>query len=1797
MKSKIVFFLLVGLVCGHPGTSYDTPGWENDIEYIYKVNGRTLARPYETSDQYSGILITANLKIQPKSDGKLQGLISESKYSHVHSKLPHGFNSFIPDSELVWRPLDLSSKPFQIEMEAGVITDLIVSKDMSEWQANILKGIVSQFQLNTNARNPSSGFQQSLPDGEKNSAIFVTMEDTVSGKTSTLYEIRPIPKHVVQYNKQESKYLDFVGDGEVIEVVKHKNYSEHMELPSYFYGFGGMELFRESAGKAATNSMGRFITRDTISRAVLTGSLREYTVRSSVTTNKVFVSPNMYEAQRASVISVMNVTFESMGAPTQNIPEVPRPVRLGNLVYTYTTLSQTDGVHEKQPYYKSKDFESEYSASNFLARDRRDGEEYHEKDYKSYKLTKPKLSEAPRNPFQPFSSGFKGKSIKEKINVVESVQKLAREIGNSVENSGSSENEKDLDKYVMLISLIRIMNFNEIESTTSALYSNAEQGPKRATWSIYSDAVSQAGTGPALLCIKHAIETNKLKGEEASSAISTMANAIREPTLDYLKDFFELIKAPQVQSEWPLNDTALLSFTDLIRRVYFEEQFSDNQYPVKTFGKFRSKEGENFVEEEVIPYLRTHLNEAIAQAETHKIHAFIRAIGNTGHPYILTIFEPYLEGRKQISQFQRFLMIISLEKLVMTHPKLVLPVLVKVYQNPGETPEVRMAAVYQIMRCSPKPEVLQMMASYTNTDPQERVNAAVKSSIESAARLEGPEFHTLSYAAQTALPLLTKKVYNLQFGANHLRSYVDEELKMSYKQNAQSFGSDDALLPKGFRYTLRENLNGMKTRLGNVQSFVSSTEELLHVFAKHYANYERKEKEQEEQFPVQQRYPWSSAYINDILYLKPAEREQLEGTLLAQIGSYYRMFSFDNLTIARFPEAIRELEEKLNRGMHFDRINVMNDREMTVSFPTEMGVPFIFTRDEPIMMKVQGKISAVSTPKLYQSSGKVSKPDSVRVSADMSISVSKKIQSRLIITTPFDSHQFISGYDKHSQVYLPVGGNLEIDIKNMETRMELVPKKTESECNLYHYATWPYTSKSEIVNLEPLSSQSNTKVIKPDEYIYNYESKFGKRETGMVFKVEIQHERGFLNSASLWQLLTQRNFISGMSKLWNDNTIQYSRIAVSYLPKESPIRKAVLRLGYKQQYTSESEPELYSKFSLDNYSKSSDRQQKMIEIVSAGIEKVMARSIDVSADFHGDHTMKYVLTGAVGKSNMDPKSRIIVSYKNSSDSFSAGSYEVHFTAKSYIPNTNALNMDYAFDTEPVADTDVEFRFGPSQEPFSKIDVQFRLRRSEERKQYLKKLPMYSQCRKEMKNGNYQMPVCVNMTMSANLLDNITMHVVSKNLKPESQEAIVTLYEAIRFYYLPNLRISRRQSSLSPHEVMMKARFHPDLKFVNVSIETHTQESNITNIPVSELARKTFVSHPVFHLKSRYMSHFFSNGYFRPMCVVDKSKVVTFSNLTYPAKISKHWTVMLQYVPKESRLEPQHTIETQLRSQLENYAVLVRQDADSSKKDFKITVSSPKTKFRVVDIELRTKAQPRASEPRVRVIINGKDVPINENESYDMHENYIQIYALPNREVKVEILNAFYMVYDGERARLSITDNKFKDSTRGLCGQFNQQKNEDFLTSENCIARDPSKFVKSFEAEGEEGKKVRDEFSQKTMQCVDREIPSYVDVVSNDVGYSSYYSKSSIHHSKCTVFQTRYVQQNGDICFTIRALPVCSSHCHATGYVSKNVPVHCVHKSHVAELWKSQIDKGSSPDFSNKEEHKSVSVRVPQNCSQ
>lgn len=262
--------------------------WRANTEYKYTVRTHTLTAIPDLKNQWVGVYTKADLIIRQLAKDKLIGKLQNGQSSEFHDKLVDGPAQHKPDHELQYQPMEMNTKPFEIRMDNGIVHSIAVDKEMTNIELNRIKSILSQLQVDIQARNAINDERNHLAqnndaEDNDNQAAYKVMEPTVTGKCETNYDISRIPEHLAQnYPEVNGANAAPLGDADyVYEVTKSKNYSNCEQSMGYHFGVSGLNEWKPN-----TNVMGS-LSKSAVSRVIITGNFNDYLIRSSVTTNRV----------------------------------------------------------------------------------------------------------------------------------------------------------------------------------------------------------------------------------------------------------------------------------------------------------------------------------------------------------------------------------------------------------------------------------------------------------------------------------------------------------------------------------------------------------------------------------------------------------------------------------------------------------------------------------------------------------------------------------------------------------------------------------------------------------------------------------------------------------------------------------------------------------------------------------------------------------------------------------------------------------------------------------------------------------------------------------------------------------------------------------------------------------------------------------------------------------------------------------------------------------------------------------------------------------------------------------------------------------------------------------------------------------------------------------------------------------------------------------------------------------------------------------------------------------------------
>lgn len=637
----------------------------------------------------------------------------------------------------------------------------------------------------------------------------------------------------------------------------------------------------------------------------------------------------------------------------------------------------------------------------------------------------------------------------------------------------------------------------------------------------------------------------------------------------------EFVKNDAVRKQSNVNTTAGIAFTRFIHQAQVNNKTSAKYYPVETYGRM-SNRNSKFVPEKVIPYFAELLEAAERRNDVSSSLYAIRALGNIGHHEVPSVFEPYLMGKKSASDFKRLAMVLALDKYVANYPHSAPIALYNTYLNKGETSEIRAAALFQLIRNRPIPLVLQRMAEQTNTEENKDIKAAVRSALESIARMNNPENADFAKSARSALNLLKPEKEGIQYSRTHLRDYAIREMDASYHQQSSYIVNKDSFIPNGIFAESVGDLGGFK-RKAEFQAIVSSIEELMNAFNDNVKSWKSSNRRSNDngnddndenntdemnRNSNQRQSKWSAEKIIKLLNMKPNKAKQMEGQMWFNIMNTERFFTFDKQTLEQMPENAKKLVNELRNGVDLKYTKFFNHEDLTMSFPLETGLPFTFTYRTPSLIQVNGKVQARTTPDIVDDSQDALRmPESLNLTAEIDAVYSVLSEVTVSFINPSTRQRYSAGYDKKVQVNIPVRIQSDIDVQNREIQTEVKPLNMEKSTKVLQTGSWPFTTRDDFLKLRPLSESEHTKEIHTNaerETRFN----FGEKTTGFEFNVEGTHEKDSNQITNAYKAFMKHDMTSFLMFGQQNTSPQHYSLNVILDPRRSSSKSAKITVKY-----------------------------------------------------------------------------------------------------------------------------------------------------------------------------------------------------------------------------------------------------------------------------------------------------------------------------------------------------------------------------------------------------------------------------------------------------------------------------------------------------------------------------------------------------------------------------------------------------------------------------------------------------------
>lgn len=1235
---------------------------------------------------------------------------------------------------------------------------------------------------------------------------------------------------------------------------------------------------------------------------------------------------------------------------------------------------------------------------------------------------------------------------------------------------------------------------------------------------------------------------------------------------------------------------------------------ASSYYPVETYGRLADRKSD-FVATKVIPYFVEELKTAVKNDDRAKALYAIRAMGNLGHAQIPIAFEPYLEGETKVSKFQRLAMVFALDKYTINYPKAAQTLLFKLYQNRGDTNEVRSAAVFQLMRTKPSAELLQRMAQQANEDENKDVRAAVRSALKSAAESKSSKNEQFAKDAKLALSLMKTEDEGLYYSHAHLMDFVKNHFGVWYGNQLNYIVGRDSYIPNVLHLITEENVDGLK-RHSEQQAMISSVERLTNLLSSSFdeSDEDMEQYGSDDSSESKEESKWSVENIYKMLKMKPKNGEKFEGQVLLSTMGSKRMFAFDEETVKRAPVYVSEMIEHFRTGQRINYTKFFYQDDVTIAFPMETGLPFVYRYRTPVLMQIDGNIQVSTTPNVVnETKNNMRLPETANMNVDVHLVYSTTTENKVGFIDPRTAQSYSAGILTKAQINIPLRTKTFIDMRDGKMETELEPMNTNKTINMVHLSSWPFTARKNIREPRPTAESKYGRLIhvRPATKM-NYT--FGENLLGTALTMEGKYETKLNDLSYQLKKLYTRDPLSLTMLRQRSLSPEYYSFEMKYHPERLPMSskrttKIMVQYASKPNVDNSKDERKRHPRSLNNNDNlsmpdstepnSEERRNQLLRDAGRGLKSPKTAVLDIAVEFDYNKTVNYAITVSSSKSKIEQKSRYLLFLSTR-------------TSDQSEPKALYMQVDMDYEMNPMLDDDImrnvsakadmELVYGnPDQKTSTdktKVRGTVQLGQSKDRKEYDRETT-----KPKMSNG----------------IDYMKAELYLENPTASDRSDVRTIYDYMNHITYSHIKEERANSDddSNNYKWTLEAELANDMKKVSVKMSTPEKKIEWETVRVPELVRHVTKMSKMEQL----MDLKYAANENEDTCSITKNVLKTFGDQTVKHDLGETWHLAVQKswpIRRNTDVDNDDMTKTTDKTTYDGRVSILVRDASKmeSKTNEEYQNDEQTAKGKEILIVLHKKEgdetiklMPKtSSESSPRLYVDGMEKILDPDQETVIYTKsikkpwaqvYITRYGDLNLRLKNESMDLFYNGND-----IKVKSNSMFRNNRGLCGAYTGESKLDRKSPNDLIVNDDDEYTASWALTDTKSPKKLTELKQRvTEENYSPEEISYGNAVPNKKEKPDNKNKSNADKHKCqTEHQTQYMEKDSQICFSKRPLPVCAPGCKFNGKTTQDVEVHCRDaKDAAAEEYKKQIHRGRSLDMTSHKTTKRVHFSIPKRC--
>ncbi|XP_076060656.1 hemolymph clottable protein-like isoform X2 [Oratosquilla oratoria] len=1117
MKTSYILLSLLGLASA----------LQHGLEYEYSYESRIATGIPEIQRQYAGASLRASVTVQLLGED-LIAQISNIEVADMNGLAECDSKASLP---LTYEPLVDHVGVFQEPFFINGTDSLVVPQGEPYWITNIRKAVATLFTVKPlrTPGNELNGLFQTY--AFKNPAVVVDEEQSLAGICQHNYVLTKLPDYL---KEEHVEYIEATVEEDVqsdigpsaSDTLKSKgghgkvSKSRFKGSKSYTGGKGNYKGGKGGKSKVNAPKLGddifvltRIIDFDECQTLVKfqnfghgiyckmgTSQCGTLLSRSSTGSFTLRGSPDALRIEKVEIEG--NVLINPLGYETEKIRTVTnQTLKLKAVRHQCTPLTLPDSTRKVDSFMY--EVESPVSSVNG--------------DIHPFVHHPPMHQNKPHGFFpMHIVAGLSGKVSETQADAMRKLNELFDQLHLDLKKFDviHDNNSNVAERMEVIVDLIRILDYNDLDHLYKSYLQDDSMHSMRE---MLVDAMAKAGTDAAVRVLVEQIKSRTISTERSAQVFMGLTNSLQMPDHSF-PHLLELLKSLDMAQEFDLTSSLILNMGTAINRLCLAPWADDSQQKLLLGHRYCNPK---VILAQFLPIVEKGLQND--KDTSHKM-VYIYALTMMTTIQKLPILKPIVVGTTETDVRVRSLAIYALQKcntpgVIM---KEIFKLLMPVFEYQGEHHIVRMAAIGSLLTWKPRTAWWHRLAVASWRDPSRQMQSYISHFIESVAERHGEKFDTLRQRATHVLPMTKHCPSSKQFSNSFLTGAYFEAIETGIVLNAQFIYNMKNYIPVHIYYIF----------ISHQGSFLNMIHEMT--FDNNIWNIFKELitlNEDPEDMESRDNHHARILYISALEALRMDEDthfEKLEtikdssNELILAIRSFFnvqRVFKIKMLDLILTFAAHNKLPT-----MNFAKY--ANPIEIFISFPTDVGLPFVGTVTTPLTLYSNEETHPLGMPEV-----------------DLNLFMSFQVETRAQVLTPWNGQAVTSGFRVREDFVLPLSASI------IQGGFSLAIKAQE-KVSLGTRFNQPFTVRAPFITPSPMSELKDFRIIHNRRKPFKDHINLGKKYTGMALDHKWEGDVvSPFNHPSLIKLFSKNvgeHFRSSLAP-----TLQHSESRIIFDPEQS----------------------------------------------------------------------------------------------------------------------------------------------------------------------------------------------------------------------------------------------------------------------------------------------------------------------------------------------------------------------------------------------------------------------------------------------------------------------------------------------------------------------------------------------------------------------------------------------------------------------------------------------------------------------